>query len=44
MQGLAADLVVCDRDLLAVPLEKVSKAKSRLTMVDGRIVHRATGI
>ncbi len=42
--GLAADLVVCDRDLLKVPLTKVSKAKSRLTMVDGRIVHRASGI
>ena len=42
--GLAADLVVCDRDLLEVPLTKVSKAKARLTMVDGRIVHRASGI
>jgi predicted amidohydrolase YtcJ len=42
--GMAADLVVCDRDLLEAPLKKVSKAKSRLTMVDGRIVHRASGI
>ena len=42
--GMAADVVVCDRDLLGVPLEKVSKTKSRLTMVGGRIVHRADGI
>ncbi len=42
--GMAADVVVCDRDLLEVPLEKVSKTKSRLTMVGGRIVHRADGI
>ena len=39
--GLEADLVVADRDLLGVPLTKVSKAKPRLTMVGGRIVHRA---
>ena len=42
--GLAADLVVCDRDLLDAPLKKVSRAESRLTMVDGRIVHRDPGI
>ena len=41
--GLAADLVVADRDLLDVPLRKVSKAKALLTMVDGRIVHRSPG-
>ena len=40
--GLAADLVVADRDLLDVPLRKVSKAKALLTMVDGRIVHRCS--
>ena len=28
----------------AVPLKKVSQAKSKLTMIDGRIVHRAAGI
>jgi predicted amidohydrolase YtcJ len=39
-QGFAADLIVLDRDLLRVPLKRVSKAKVDLTMVDGRIVHR----
>jgi predicted amidohydrolase YtcJ len=39
-QGFAADLIVLDRDLLRVPLQRVSKAKVDLTMVDGRIVHR----
>jgi predicted amidohydrolase YtcJ len=38
--GFAADLIVLDRDLLGVPLKRVSKAKVELTMVDGRIVHR----
>jgi len=38
--GLAADIVVLDRDVLGVPLTKVSKATSRLTMVGGRITHR----
>jgi predicted amidohydrolase YtcJ len=42
--GMAADLVVADRDLLAVPLRKVSRTKALLTMVGGRIVHRSTGI
>ncbi len=40
-QGYAADLIVLDRDLLRVPLERVSKTKVSLTMVGGRIVHRA---
>jgi predicted amidohydrolase YtcJ len=39
-EGFAADLIVLDRDLLRVPLERVSKAKVKLTMVGGRIVHR----
>ena len=39
--GMAADLVVVDRDLLKVDLKKVSKASSRLTMVGGRVTHRA---
>jgi predicted amidohydrolase YtcJ len=38
--GMAADLVVADRDLLEAPLGRVSKAKARLTMNGGRIVHR----
>ncbi len=40
-EGYAADLIVLDRDLLRVRLERVSKAKVALTMVGGRIVHRA---
>lgn len=38
--GMAADLVVLDRDLNGVPLTKVSKAESRLTTVGGRMTHR----
>ncbi len=41
--GLAADLVVVGGDLMELPLKKVSKGKSLLTMVDGRVVHR-TGL
>ena len=40
-QGYAADLIVLDRDLLRVPLKRVSKTKVDLTMVGGRVVHRA---
>ena len=39
-QGLAADLIVLDRDVLRAPLKRVSKTKVDLTMVGGRIVHR----
>jgi predicted amidohydrolase YtcJ len=39
-QGFAADLIVLDRDLLRVPLKRVSKTKVDLTMVGGRVVHR----
>ncbi len=39
-EGLAADLIVLDRDILNVPLKRVSKTKVDLTMVGGRIVHR----
>ena len=39
-EGLAADLIVLDRDVLRTPLKRVSKTKVDLTMVDGRIVHR----
>ena len=39
--GLAADLIVLDRDVLGVPLKRVSKAEVALTMVGGKIVHRA---
>ena len=41
-EGFAADLIVLDRDILRTPLKRVSKTKVRLTMVDGRIVHRRT--
>ena len=41
-QGLAADLVVLDRDVLRAPLKRVSNTKVDLTMVGGRIVHRRT--
>jgi predicted amidohydrolase YtcJ len=39
-QGLAADLIVLDRDVMRPPLKRVSKTKVDLTMVGGRIVHR----
>ena len=39
--GFAADLIVLDRDILETPLERVSKTKVALTMVGGRVVHRA---
>lgn len=39
-EGLAADLIVLDRDILDTPLKRVSKTKVDLTMVAGRIVHR----
>ena len=39
--GHAADVIVLDRDLLAVPLHEVSATEVELTMVGGRIVHRA---
>jgi predicted amidohydrolase YtcJ len=40
-EGLAADLIVLDRDVLRVPLKRVSKTRVALTMVEGRVVHRA---
>ena len=40
VEGLAADLAVLDRDLLRVPLKKVSKTKVELTLLGGRVVHR----
>ena len=38
--GMAADLVMLDRDILGVPLKRISKAKPRLTMTSGRVTHR----
>ena len=43
-EGFGADLVVLDRDLLDVPLKKVSKTKVELTVFGGEIVHRAGGL
>lgn len=40
-EGFAADLIVLDRDVLGVPLRRVSNTKVALTMVDGRVVYRA---
>ena len=34
-------LLAVDRDVLGVPLRRVSKSEVALTMVDGRVVHRA---
>ena len=42
--GLAADLAVLDRDLLRVPLRRVSKTKVELTLLGGRVVHRGGGL
>ena len=37
-QGMLADLVVWDRDLLAIPALEILEAKPVLTVVDGRVV------
>ncbi len=39
--GFRTDLFVSDRDVLNVPAEEVKATGSLLTMVDGKIVHRA---
>ena len=39
--GKLADLVVIDRDLVAIPTTQIKDAKVLLTMVGGRIVHAA---
>ena len=39
--GLEADLIVLDRDLLAVPIGEVAQTGVDLTMIAGRVVHRA---
>ena len=38
------DLVPLDRNLLKVPLRRVSKTKVDLTLTGGRIVHRSTDL
>jgi predicted amidohydrolase YtcJ len=42
--GMAADLIVTDRDPLTAPLKKVSNSKVQLTLVDGAVTYRAAGI
>ncbi len=37
--GKFADLVVLDRDIFAVPSEEISRAKVRMTILDGRIIY-----
>jgi predicted amidohydrolase YtcJ len=39
--GLAADLAVLDRDLLAVPAEEIAETGVVMTLARGRVVHRA---
>ncbi|HEY6672231.1 MAG TPA: amidohydrolase family protein, partial [Solirubrobacterales bacterium] len=41
-EGLQADLLVLDRNILRVPLRKVSKTKVLMTMVGGRILRRSS--
>ena len=38
---LEADLIVLDRDLLAIPIGEVAQTGVDLTMIAGRVVHRA---
>jgi predicted amidohydrolase YtcJ len=39
--GKLADIVVLDRDLFALPPERIREARVRMTIVDGRIVYAA---
>ncbi len=38
--GKAADLIVLDRDLTAIPPHRISRARVLLTLFDGRVVYR----
>lgn len=38
--GKAADLIVLDRDLTAIPPHRISRARVLLTVFDGRVVYR----
>jgi hypothetical protein len=42
--GKAADLIVLDRDLFAIPPEQISRARVLLTMLDGHEVYRDVSI
>ncbi|MGW3493609.1 amidohydrolase [Streptomyces sp. NPDC001020] len=39
--GLAADLIVLDRDITECPIEDISDTRVKLTLVGGRVVHDA---
>jgi predicted amidohydrolase YtcJ len=39
-EGMRADLIVLDRDVLEVPPDEVHETEVMLTAVDGAIVHR----
>lgn len=41
--GKAADLIILDRDLLAIPAAQIHEAKVLLTLLEGREVYRAPG-
>jgi hypothetical protein len=41
--GKLADLAVLDRDIFTVPPEEIGGARVRMTVFDGRIVHREEG-
>jgi hypothetical protein len=40
-EGMLADVVVLDRDIFSIPEDEIKEARVDLTMVGGRIVHRA---
>jgi predicted amidohydrolase YtcJ len=42
--GKYADLLVLDRDYFTVPADRIKDIKPLMTMVGGKIVHRAKGI
>lgn len=42
-QGMLADLAVLNQDIFSVPLNALPETKSVLTIVGGKIVHRADG-
>jgi predicted amidohydrolase YtcJ len=40
LPGMAANLSVLDRDITSLPSEKITDAKTILTVVDGKIVYQ----
>jgi len=43
LPGWAADLCALDRDPLTMPLDAVESVRSRLTMVEGQVIHDDLG-